>query len=107
MDKEKILEKSRKENQGQDEMERQIRIEGESFSVVLTLCLGLFLLTWKMLHGEEYHDILAMFWCTTTGCALYRAQAEDTGQDFCACTCLTALQFGKISYGSVREWTIS
>ncbi len=72
MDKEKILEKSRKENQGQDEMERQIRIEGESFSVVLTLCLGLFLLTWKMLHGEEYHDILAMFWCTTTGCALYR-----------------------------------
>ena len=42
MDKEKILEKSRKENQGQDEMERQIRIEGESFSVVLTLCLGLF-----------------------------------------------------------------
>ena len=72
MDKEKILEKSRKENQGQDEMERQIRIEGESFSVVLTLCLGLFLLTWKMLHGEEYHDILAMFWCTSTGCALYR-----------------------------------
>ena len=28
MDKERILEKSRKENKNQDEMERQIRIEG-------------------------------------------------------------------------------
>ena len=37
MDKEKILEKSRKENENQDEMERTITIEGESFSLAFTL----------------------------------------------------------------------
>ncbi len=72
MDKEKILAKSRQENKNQDEMERQIRIEGESFSILITMLIGIFLLGWKFAHGEEYHDILAMFWCTSTGCALYR-----------------------------------
>lgn len=72
MDRERILEKSRKENKNQDEMERQIRVEGESFSVLITMLVGIFLLAWKFAHGEEYHDILAMFWCTSTGCALYR-----------------------------------
>lgn len=47
MDKERILEKSRKENKNQDEMERQIRIEGESFSVLITMLVGIFLLAWK------------------------------------------------------------
>ena len=43
MDKEKILAKSRAENKNQDEMERQVRIEGESFSVILTMLMGIFL----------------------------------------------------------------
>ena len=33
MEKDKVLEKSRRENKDQDEMERTIRIEGESFSL--------------------------------------------------------------------------
>ena len=35
MNKEEILAKSRKENVLQDEMERTVRIEGESFSLIL------------------------------------------------------------------------
>lgn len=72
MDKEKILAKSRAENKNQDEMERQLRIEGESFSVILTMLMGIFLLAWKRFHGESCYDILAMFWCTSTGSAFYR-----------------------------------
>lgn len=34
MEKEKILEKSRRENENRDEMERTITIEGESFSLL-------------------------------------------------------------------------
>ena len=41
MDKEKILEKSRRENENRDEMERTITIEGESFSLAFTLMAGL------------------------------------------------------------------
>ena len=39
MNKEEILAKSRKENVLQDEMERTVRIEGESFSLILVLSL--------------------------------------------------------------------
>ena len=40
MNKEEILAKSRKENVLQDEMERTVRIEGESFSLILVLWWG-------------------------------------------------------------------
>ena len=34
MDREEILEKSRRENRERDEMEREVRIRGESFSLM-------------------------------------------------------------------------
>ena len=40
MNKEEILAKSRKENVLQDEMERTVRIEGESFSLILVFLVG-------------------------------------------------------------------
>ena len=40
MNKEEILAKSRKENVLQDEMERTVRIEGESFSLILVFLGG-------------------------------------------------------------------
>ena len=62
MDKERILEKSRKENKNQDEMERQIRIEGESFSLVITLLVGIFLLAWKFAHRPHTADGAVCAW---------------------------------------------
>lgn len=47
MEKQEILEKSRRENQKGDERERTIRMEGESFSLLFVFLMGLILLTWK------------------------------------------------------------
>ena len=45
MEKQEILEKSRRENQKGDERERTIRMEGESFSLLFVFLMGL------ILHG--------------------------------------------------------
>ena len=50
MEKQEILEKSRRENQKGDERERTIRMEGESFSLLFVFLMGLILLTWKRVH---------------------------------------------------------
>ena len=50
MEKQEILEKSRRENQKGDERERTIRMEGESFSLLFVFLMGLILLTWKRDH---------------------------------------------------------
>lgn len=51
MEKQEILEKSRRENQKGDERERTIRMEGESFSLLFVFLMGLILLTWKRVMG--------------------------------------------------------
>ena len=50
MEKQEILEKSRRENQKGDERERTIRMEGESFSLLFVFLMGLILLTWTRVH---------------------------------------------------------
>lgn len=62
MEKQEILEKSRRENQKGDERERTIRMEGESFSLLFVFLMGLILLTWKRVHGLPHEDVLTMFW---------------------------------------------
>lgn len=51
MNKEEILAKSRKENVLQDEMERTVRIEGESFSLILVFLVGVVIVIFNRLHG--------------------------------------------------------
>ena len=41
MDKNEILEKSRRENRDQDEREKTVRIQGESFSLIFVFAVGL------------------------------------------------------------------
>ena len=67
MDKEKILEKSRKENMRQDEMERTVQVEGESFSLIFVFLVGL-----VMLHDLPSSQVLAMFWASCVGSRVYR-----------------------------------
>ena len=62
MEKQEILEKSRRENRKGDERERTIRMEGESFSLLFVFLMGLILLTWKRVHGLPHEDVLTMFW---------------------------------------------
>lgn len=60
MEKQEILEKSRRENRKGDERERTIRMEGESFSLLFVFLMGLILLTWKRVHGLPHEDVLTM-----------------------------------------------
>ena len=74
MEKQEILEKSRRENQKGDERERTIRMEGESFSLLFVFLMGLILLTWKRVHGLPHEDVLTMFW---TACVANRRNTSD------------------------------
>lgn len=59
MNKEEILAKSRKENVLQDEMERTVRIEGESFSLILVFLVGVVIVIFNRLHGLPANSVLA------------------------------------------------
>ena len=72
MNKDEILEKSRRENAGQDEMERTIRIEGESFSLTLTLLMGFFLVIFNHLHNLPSDLVFIMFWTSCVSRQLYK-----------------------------------
>lgn len=72
MDKKEILEKSRRENAGQDEMEKVIRIEGESFSLTLTLMMEFILVIFNHLHNLSSDPVLIMFWTSCVSRQLYK-----------------------------------
>ena len=81
MDKDKILEKSRKENETQDEMEKTIRVEGESFSLALTLLVGLLLFSYNRLHDLPSDTIFIMFWTSCVSSRLYRLTKRRSTSD--------------------------
>ena len=72
MEKQEILEKSRRENRNGDERERTVRIQGESFSLLFVLLVGLVLLVWKRAHGLPDEDVQSMFWMSFVANRLYR-----------------------------------
>ena len=79
LSREEILEKSRQENRKGDERERTIRMEGESFSLLFTLLMGLILLFWKRAHGLPDEDVMCMFWTACVANRIYRlTRRRDT-----------------------------
>ena len=79
LSREEILEKSRQENRRGDERERTIRVEGESFSLLFALLMGLILLTWKRVHGLPDEDVMCMFWTACVANRVYRlTRRRDT-----------------------------
>ena len=103
MEKQEILEKSRRENQKGDERERTIRMEGESFSLLFVFLMGLILLTWKRVHGLPHEDVLTMFW---TACVANRVYLRH--RDAADLSCVFDLESGKILSNGLRggsAWT--
>ena len=99
MEKQEILEKSRRENKSQDERERIIRIQGESFSLIFVFGMGLLLTTWKMAHGIPVDDILSMFWACSLGRCLYRAvNLKQRSQGVLALLCLAMVVYNLVRY---------
>ena len=79
LSREEILEKSRQENRKGDERERTIRVEGESFSLLFTLLMGLILLFRKRAHGLPHEDVMCMFWTACVANRIYRlTRRRDT-----------------------------
>ena len=57
--KEEILARSKRENRNGDERERTIRIQGESFSLIFILLMGIVLIAWKRAHGLPDEDVMS------------------------------------------------
>ena len=91
MEKQEILEKSRRENRNGDERERTVRVQGESFSLLFVLLVGLVLLVWKRTHGLPDADVLAMFWTAFAASRLYRLTQRRNTSD--VVTLLISLAF--------------
>ena len=90
MEKDKILEKSRMENKNQDEMEKAIRIEGESFSLLFTLMAGLAVVVFMI-----------MFWTSCASSRLYRlAKRRDMSDLITMIISLVILVFYVVKYFS-------
>ena len=72
LSKEEILARSQQENKNGDETEKTVRIQGESFSLLFVLLMGIVLLAWKRVHHLPDADVLAMFWGSCVANRLYR-----------------------------------
>ena len=103
MEKDQILEQSRKENQFQDEREKTIRIQGESFSLIFVFLMGIVLLAWKRLHGLPDADVLAMFWTSCVANRVYRLTRRKNTSD--VVTLLISLAF--LGYNLVKFFQIT
>ena len=91
MEKQEILEKSRRENRNGDERERTVRVQGESFSLLLVLLVGLVLLVWERIHGLPDADVLCMFWTACVANRVYRLTQRKSTFDLV--TLLISLAF--------------
>lgn len=91
LSKEEILSRSKRENWKGDEMERTVRIEGESFSLIFVFLMGIVLLVWKRSHGQPDQDVMAMFWVSCVANRLYRLTRRKDASD--VVTLLISLAF--------------
>ena len=97
--KEEILARSRRENRGGDERERTVRIQGESFSLIFVLLMGLVLLTWKRVHGLPAEDVLIMFWTASAASRIYRlVQRRNTSDMVTLAICLAFLGYNLVKF---------
>lgn len=101
LEKDKVLEKSRRENKNQDEMERTIRIEGESFSLFFTLMAGIILYSYNRLHDLPSDTIFIMFWTSCVSSRLYRlTKRKDISDLITMIISLVILVFYVVKYFS-------
>lgn len=98
LSKEEILARSQQENKNGDEMEKTVRIQGESFSLIFVFLIGIVLLVWKRLHGLPDQDVLAMFWMSCVANRLYRLTQRKNASD--VVTLLISLAF--LGYNLVK-----
>jgi hypothetical protein len=101
LEKDKVLEKSRRENKDQDEMERTICIEGESFSLAFTLMAGLAIVAYNHFHNLSSDSVMIMFWTSCVSNRLYRlTKRKDISDLITMMISLVILVFYVVKYFS-------
>ena len=103
LSREEILARSQRENRNGDEMERTVRIQGESFSLIFVFLTGIALLAWKRTHGLPDEDVLSMFWTACVANRLYRLTRRKSASD--VATLLISLAF--LVYNLVKFFQIT
>ena len=99
LSREEILSRSQRENRNGDEMEKRIRIEGESFSLIFVFLMGVVLLVWKRLHGLPDEDVLTMFWTACVASRIYRlTRRRDTSDVVTLLICLAFLGYNLVKF---------
>ena len=99
LSREEILSRSRQENRKGDERERTIRVEGESFSLLFALLMGLILLFWKRAHGLPDEDVMCMFWTACVANRVYRlAQRKSISDLVTLLICLAFLIWNLVKF---------
>ena len=103
LSKEEILARSQRENRSGDELEKRVRVEGESFSLIFVFLMGIVLLAWKRIHGLPDEDVLAMFWTACVANRVYRLTRRKNASD--VVTLLICLAF--LGYNLVKFFQIT
>lgn len=99
LSKEEILERSQRENRNGDEMEKRVRIEGESFSLLFVFLMGIVLLVWKRVHGLTDEDVLSMFWTACVANRIYRlTRRRDVSDVVTLLICLAFLGYDLVKF---------
>ena len=91
MEKQEILEKSRRENQKGDERERTIRMEGGVLQPALRVFDGPDSADLEAVHGLPHEDVLTMFWTACVANRVYRLARRRNTSDIV--TLLISLAF--------------
>ena len=91
MEKQEILEKSRRENRKGDEREMDHPHGGGVLQPALRVFDGPDSLTWKRVHGLPHEDVLTMFWTACVANRVYRLARRRNTSDIV--TLLISLAF--------------
>lgn len=103
LSKEEILARSQQENKNGDEMEKTVRIQGESFSLLFVFLIGIVLLVWKRVHHLPDEDVLAMFWVSCVANRLYRLTRRKSTSD----VVLLLISLAFLGYNLVKFFQIT
>ena len=72
MDKNEILEKSRKENNVRDEREKQISSYAQNANLLILMIVGIIIIIFDTIHDIDISGIMSMFWAGCLGEYIYK-----------------------------------
>lgn len=72
-------------------MERTVRVQGDSLSLMFALLAGGVLAGWRLFHDQPIADVMVMFWASCVGSRIYRIARRRNTSDIIALVISLAL----------------